>query len=228
MNSPAGIKLAVVGSAGRGDDARLINGELYAQMAAALKQVMVQVGPVSHLVSGGAAFADHLAVGFFLRDLVPGLSLHLPAFYSRSARQYVEPYAKSSGSISNYWHREFSRKCGGNSLNSISEALSKQGASHKTYMGFDLRNTGIAEEADAIVAFTFGVNASVKHGGSWDTMKQAMARSIPTFHVTLKTMEIFRPAVLAPPNLEMRADSNTQPIARSDDVGTRAKSANGR
>jgi len=165
-------------------------------MACALKLVMVQVGPVARLIAGGSAVADHLAVGFFLRDLVPGLSLHFPAFYSRSTCEYVEPYEKCAGSISNYWHREFSRKCGGNSLKSIHDALSKPGVSHKTHMGFELRNQAIAEECDAIVAFTFGTKAAVKHGDSWDTIKQCIERSIPTCHVDLHSMHIFTPAEL--------------------------------
>jgi hypothetical protein len=198
MSTSQGTKLAVIGTAGRGDDAPRINRALYVKMAVALKQVLVQVGPISRLVSGGAAVADHLAVGFFLRDLVPALSLHLPASYSRAAREYVEPYPKSAGSISNYWHREFSRKCGGNSLNSIYEALSKPGCSHKIYMGFDLRNAGIAEEADAAVAFTFGADAALKPGGTWGTMEQCLRREIPTYHVDLHTMKIYSPAGSSP------------------------------
>ena len=198
MSATRGIKLAVIGTAGRGEDAPKINRELYVQMAGALKTVIAQVGPIDRLVSGGAAVADHLAVGFFLRDLVPGLSLHLPASYSRSFRAYVEPFPKSAGSISNYWHREFSRKCGGNSLSALYDAITKPGCTSQTYMGFDRRNTAIAEEAEVVVAFTFGAEAVLKRGGTWGTMEQCLRREIPTYHVDLHTMRIFSPAELAP------------------------------
>lgn len=200
MNGPAKSirRLAVIGTAGRGDDALRVTPELYAQMARTLRGLVEQLGSVECLVSGGAAVSDHLAVGFFLKGLSPTLSVHLPALYSHSAGAYVEPYKKSPGSISNYWHRRFSDRCHGNSLRALGEAMRRPGCASKVHYGFEARNDAIADEADGLVAFTFGSGAALKRGGSWHTMSRALRRSIPTWHVDLNSMQIYSPAAPSP------------------------------
>ena len=197
--------LAVVGSAGRNEDAPLVTPERYSAMAAALRALIAEIGTVERLVSGGAAFADHLAVGLFLRGEVPKLQLHLPAIFSLSAECFVEPERKSRGAICNHWHRSFSARCGGNSLAALCRAIESPGAEQKVHFGFSTRNAAVAADADALVAFSFGKGAEVKSSwGTAETVRMALERNIQTWHIDLHTMERFCPARLPQGSVQRR------------------------
>src|SRR5690606_1280513 len=82
-NEPApqnhsGTTIAIIGTAGRGDDAAKLGPALFAAMVRDAAE-RVAAFPDPRLVSGGAAWADHVAVKLFLEGKVAGLTLHLPA-----------------------------------------------------------------------------------------------------------------------------------------------------
>lgn len=66
------VHVAVIGTAGRYDDAPRMNGEVYERMVSCVTSVLREVWRLENkhviLVSGGAPWADHVAVTLFLRS----------------------------------------------------------------------------------------------------------------------------------------------------------------
>lgn len=63
-------KFAIIGTAGR-DKAKPMTRKTWDWM---LRTAMEQIPPDSHLVSGGAAWSDHIAVALFLMDYAAELT----------------------------------------------------------------------------------------------------------------------------------------------------------
>ena len=89
------MNIGIIGTAGRKEDAPLINPTLYSQMVdVVLKLVVLQDKVLSNhpdpitLVSGGAAVADHIAVQLALAEPKYKLKLHLPASFVIAQKQY--------------------------------------------------------------------------------------------------------------------------------------------
>lgn len=149
------IKLAVIGSAGRKDDASKMTLELYNSMYHLARLWTLRFPEQKVLVSGGAAFSDMLAVNLFLAGM-GGLHLYLPAPFEDG--KYVANGQRSDGSIANYYHEKFSEVIGRDSLATIQTAIEK-GAITEVGDGFWDRNTKIAQ-ATHLLAFTFGSKES--------------------------------------------------------------------
>jgi hypothetical protein len=146
--------MSFIGSAGRGSDAARLNENVYEAMYAEALDC-VRRFDIEIACSGGAAFADHIAVSLFLRGAVGGLSLYLPAVYENGA--YV-PNARvhaNPGRTANDYHRAFRASCGIDGLSEIAAAISR-GAYVETYAGFKRRNLEVAGRCSHMLAFTFG------------------------------------------------------------------------
>src|SRR6516162_5189861 len=91
------VRVAIIGTAGRGADGLRMNKELFFNMCAVTKNCLSEwkLNPQRvHLVSGGAAWADHVAVRLFLDGLdfdddkkeerFAGLTLWLPCPFSNA------------------------------------------------------------------------------------------------------------------------------------------------
>jgi hypothetical protein len=152
------IRIGVIGTAGRKDDADRLNQSIYDQMYGTLLHDLSHwSGATITLVSGGAAWADHLAVRAFLDQLVPNLELHLPASFKSS--KYFETTDKMSpGRIANWYHQRMSHKTNTNSLIQLQRALDK-GAVTTVSAGFHQRNI-LVGNVDILIAFTFGTKSS--------------------------------------------------------------------
>lgn len=148
--------LAVIGSAGRQQDAKYVTTGLYDAMYDETLRAMRDWGS-RRLTSGGAAFADHLAVRAFNAGEAEALSLFLPAPFARG--RFVRPNyaANSDWSTANRYHEQFSRACGVDSLAELEEAIAR-GAAVVVRGGFKARNLDVAEAARAMLAFTFGAD----------------------------------------------------------------------
>lgn len=142
------------------------------------------IAPGSHLVSGGAAWADHLAVALFLSGHASALTLHLPAPF-RNGR-FVGP-SSSAGSASNYYHQLFSRAIGRNTLADIAAVASMpnvSGTFEPAAPGFTAmfaRNKLVAK-SDHMLAYTFGTGAVPADGGTANTWNQCTGNRL---HVPL-------------------------------------------
>lgn len=120
-----------------------------------------------HLISGGAALSDHVAISLYLkyRDILTiplDITIYLPSLWDKEnkihqdtgdARWYINP-----GKTANSQHRYFSKIMGFNSLNEIN-TLYKRGKVNTEYFGFHKRNDEVAK-SDVILAFS----------GNWDNI----------------------------------------------------------
>lgn len=150
--------LAVIGTAGRQDDAERITRALYDEMYA---RTLETIGDwrCKALVSGGAAVADHLAVRAFLDRRVEALSLFLPAPFVDGKFRPTPHVRFNPGRTIQLYHEDFSRRCGIDSLGELATAI-ERGASVTVIEGFHNRNLEVAAVAGSVLAFTFGTGPS--------------------------------------------------------------------
>lgn len=189
--------LAVIGTAGRGTDAARMSPALYDVMYARTVAAMRDWN-VRTLVSGGAAWADHLAVRAFLEGEADSLRLFLSARFD--GRRFAAPPADAARTA-NHYHSEFSKSLGIDTLAQIGEA-ERKGATISSHAGFKTRNLEVAAVASHVLAFTFGAGrgpavavpddeafgsafeAGVKDGGTAHTYAQCW-RADAKLHVDL-------------------------------------------
>lgn len=171
------LRVAVIGTAGRQDDAAKITPTLYAAMENDLATRIAALR-ASHpnvricLASGGAAVADHLAVRAHLNGLSDSLVLHLPSavkFDEQDGRTLAifeeQRGRQDAGRTANHYHRQFGisvfdewRKPFEELARVIApQAGDRHAPAHVVITpGFKQRNTKVAEEATLLVAYTFG------------------------------------------------------------------------
>lgn len=177
------MKIAIIGTAGR-DKTKPMTLRLWLWMVAHAKASIPQD---SHLISGGAAWADHLAVQLFLDGHVSHLTLHLPA---PMTDKFHGPY-KSAASAANYYHQTFSERIGVDTLAQIVQASEMPGCTGSVqpeqagYGGMFARNAVVAKEAEGILAYTFGGGKEPADGGTLDTWNKCGCDPRHKMHVTL-------------------------------------------
>ncbi len=176
--------VAVVGTAGR-DTYNVYTKELYDKMVAVVKHMIKDLTNVT-LISGGAAWADHIAVKLYLEGYVSRLILHLPCEFIDN--QYMDngksAWFDNPGRTSNTYHRKFSRIVGINSLTEITEAI-KKGAQINVHKGFHARNLLVAK-CDHMIALTWHIGSEPSDGGTAHTWKNCQSTS--KYHVSLSTL----------------------------------------
>jgi hypothetical protein len=192
------MKLAIIGTAGRLEDGKKLDLAKWNDMKRTIA-AFVKEHSIRHVVSGGAAYADHLAVGLYLAGLVDHLDLMLPCEFDMNKVQFHDTGEYSSftnpGGTSNFYHRHFSARVGIKSLTQIEAAIAK-GATVHIEGGFKSRNSLVAK-ADMMIAFTFGNGAQVKDGGTSDTLKKYLDNGgKDAYHVDLNDMSLHTPALL--------------------------------
>ena len=161
-------RIAIIGTAGR-DKSIPMTAQLWAWMVA---DAMNRVPKGSHIVSGGAAWADHLAVALYINGHAEDLTLHLPAPF-RNGR--FDGPTSSSASAANYYHGLFSRVIGEDTLHQL--VLVTEGGATGThepaapgYGGMFARNARVAQ-CEQMLAYTFGSGDRPADGGTahtWD------------------------------------------------------------
>ena len=207
------ISLAICGTAGRRESGKRLSRQHFEAAYAIAEELLKQINecnyPITHLVSGGAAYMDHIAVKLFLNNKVPHLRLFLPAIWENSSYydNRISNMVKNPGEYANYYHERFQRVTGINSLSEIQIAKSrgaelidrnKQGKS----LGFYARNALVAK-SDFLFACTFGDGRIVKEGGTADTVRKYLERVRKegifdkSFHYDLNSKNIYE-GCLAP------------------------------
>jgi len=210
------ITLAIVGTAGRKDDAKRLTRKHFEAMCIVASGLVEQINesnyPITHLVSGGAAWADHVAVRLFLDKKVPGLRLFLPAAFEDGSYHdngNKDAY-ENSGGTANYYHKQFQQRTNINSLTDILIAQTHGAELIPVLKGFHARNSLVAK-SDFILACTFGDGKMVKDGGTADTVRKYLDRVRKggifdkSFHYDLSSGRIFE-GCLVPPEQEKPAD----------------------
>jgi hypothetical protein len=164
--------VSIIGTAGR-EGARPMDSKTFEFM---VEQSLAQIGitwglPLEnvHLVSGGAAWADHVAVDLFLRHKVGHLTLHLPSDFigGQFEDNGKSSWTENPGKSANRYHREFSKIIGRNTLAELHTAI-QLGAAVVNHQGFHARNAIVAK-SPFVVAFTWGKGDIPAQGGTRHT-----------------------------------------------------------
>lgn len=200
------LTIAIIGTAGRKDDGPRLSAELFQKMtadAAARIATMRQSNPGSDtaLISGGAAWADHVAVRLYLDGNAKRLTLFLPAELQHG--RFVERPTFDrfdTGRTANYYHRLFKEKTGIDGLKEIEAAIAKGAVADTSQPGFKERNTLVARKANHLLAYTFGPGREITHpghvyaetaglrnGGTADTWNKAI-QAISKTHIPLDAL----------------------------------------
>lgn len=212
------ITLSIVGTAGRKDDGKKLSKKHFEAMCIVASGLMEQLAesnyPITHLVSGGAAWADHVAVRLFLDKKAPHLRLFLPDLWENGAYHDTgerDPF-KNPGGTANYYHKLFLNATGIHSLSQIQTAKG-EGAElidRKTNkdgkvqpLGFHPRNA-LVSKSDFILACTYGKEHEVKDGGTADTVRKYLHRVRKenifdkSFHYDLTTGKVYQGCTVPP------------------------------
>jgi len=181
------MSIAIIGTAGR-DKTKPMTVALWQWM---LNDARSRIPKGSHVVSGGAAWADHIAVIMYLCGHAGGVTLHLPAPFVNG--KFVDSGFKSAGGAANYYHRLFSETIQRDTLGQIAELIARSWASGVADIhigceppgpgigGMFARNAKVAL-ADEMLAYTFGEGNQPADGGTADTWKKHQG---PKTHVPL-------------------------------------------
>lgn len=195
------MKVSIIGSAGRKDDQPLMSRQLWTTMlshATLALEALVPDNQELHLMSGGAALANHVAVALFLNKVADRLTLHLPAKFRNS--KFVETSSKfDAGRTTNYYHKNFRHACNVDGLREIQRAIDEGAETTTGPGGFKARNLLVAD-CDLLIAYTFGTDttlnrptdsgwkdhraAGLKDGGTAHTWNNSNARR--KLHTNLK------------------------------------------
>lgn len=176
--------IAIIGTAGRDKNIQLTDAH-WTYMTTVIFQ---EIKPEDILVSGGAAWADHVAIWAFLNNLCAGLILHLPAPFE--GNRFIGEYG-TSGNACNYYHKKFCSQLGINSFDHIKQALAHKNCKVTTqpvtmgYAAMANRNKLVANDCTHMIAFTFGEGDVPADGGTkitWDMAADKQRIHIPIIH----------------------------------------------
>jgi len=175
------MKLAIIGTAGRGDDAaKLTKGHFDAMVLCAAN--LLFRNQCNAIVSGGAAWADHVAIRLCQEGDSRGweiisLELRLPG-------------TGVDVSTAIRYHSRFSAVIGRNTWKEVQEVY-KLGVPFCRVIqrgSFKDRNMSVANAATHFLAMTFGNGPCVKDGGTKDTVRKMLAQGKTGWHLDLNTM----------------------------------------
>ena len=169
------IRLAVIGTSGRvPQDAQRLDINHMKWMADMVKTYITEVLKVDNdkviLVSGGSAWADHVAVRLYLEGGFGGLELYLPARFNVKNKKYINSFY---GRTLNELHTKCQEKTGIDVFTDLARVNSKKSVKITLGTSFTARNTLIARNCDHLIAFTFKEGDPTKDGSAntWNKMK---------------------------------------------------------
>jgi len=201
MSSPE-ITFAIVGTAGRKDDASKLSKKHFEAMCLVASGLVEQFKennyPITHLVSGGAAWADHVAVRLFLDKKASRLRLFLPCEWDNGSFKDngSDDFKVNPGRTANRLHKSFQTRTQINSLTEIHIAKAEGAELIEVTKGFFARNALVAK-SDFLLAMTFGHEHEVKEGGTAHTVGCYLNRVRKegifdkSFHYDLTTGKVF-------------------------------------
>ena len=187
------VLISIIGSAGRKSDGNKISKSLFEKVMNNTIKLIEKIKEDNKtdditLVSGGAAFIDHVAVRLYLDQVLKcKLILYLPCKFKDNKGE------GKVGETMNYYHERFTKKIKSDSLEEISLAIKRGavvGCDEGTEGGFHYRN-GFVAKSDYIIAYTFNNGKdNPKDGGTLDTWNKALAFGNTThrIHTSLYTL----------------------------------------
>ena len=190
-------RVAIIGTAGRAGPPPSLNlFNLMKDRALHIisKDFSLDISDV-HLISGGAAFGDHVSVSLFKSSehMFSGITLFLPCAWSTSTSSHCDSghrdWKQNPGRSANRYHRAFLKHTGINSLHEINSLVGQISAEIDTSgKGFHDRNSKIANAADMLIAFTWSKSSEPPKGGTRDTWDKARLRGVKCVHVSLNDL----------------------------------------
>lgn len=187
----------IIGTAGRGEDLNRMDDETFFIMRASARNIINSL-LVPHeqyaVVSGGAAWSDHIAVSLFLRGEAKELTLHFPTDWTT----FGYGGNKKVADTANHYHKLFSDVSYQESERSLKEIqiAIEEGAEFTVSEGFYARNLLVARDADYMIAFTFGDKERLKEGGTSHTMSMFLIKKEPknSYHIDMHDFGLYNPA----------------------------------
>lgn len=179
-----GSPVAIIGSAGRGDDARkFTSSTLFDRMVERVEKVLTEdlklPLPVRFLSSGGSAWSDHVAVALFLTGKARNLLLELPCKWDKTKSCF--DCQSEEGRRLNQLHRAFSRVRGVDSLAEIQAAMKRPGIMCQVHRGFHRRNDALAKGCSYLIALGWSETDRPESGGTlytWNKFKGFPSRRV--------------------------------------------------
>lgn len=163
--------IGIIGTAGRGSDASKMNLGTFQRMCETAKDIIRPINHPVNLISGGAPWADHVAVDLYLTcPLICGLTIEFPCKFEKGAYVSGEIYdGYDIAKVSNHYHDLFTLNTGIDGRAELQKAIEIGAITHFSKGFFD-RNCKVAE-ADILIAFTYGNGAKLKDGGTAHTAR---------------------------------------------------------
>jgi hypothetical protein len=199
-------RVAIIGTAGRGPDAKILASDpqrYLDRMLAAARKVSELTGAVN-LVSGGASYSDHMAVLLFLQEPERyRLELELPAKLVECPEGYcyddngTRDFKSNPGAVSNHYLKQMQKafkqvKPGWSPFGDFRLLEGNPRVTVTVTPGFLPRNLKVAEKADHVLAMTFGQGKRLKDGGTAHTMAAFLKRGVGTaYHLDLNTLKLY-------------------------------------
>lgn len=204
-------KLAIIGTAGRYSDGKQLATDpkrYLMRMLDAAREVSRLTG-ATELISGGAAWSDHIAVLLFIEDPERySLELELPAALEPNSEGGLKYHDKGTrdfkdnpGAVSNHYHHQFNATLAksrlGSSFVDFFLVSSHPKVTINVGTGFLERNLVVAAKAHHCLAMTFGDDRQLKEGGTMHTMKAFLSKRDhgQSFHLDLNTLKLWNGCV---------------------------------
>jgi hypothetical protein len=186
--------VSVIGTAGGKESANMLTVALYTAMIRRAESIITEefkLDPASvTLVSGGAAFSDHVAVELYNAKPNRWKDLHIyfPCQWLTPQIRHldtgVHDWRTNPGKLANTLHTQFAYILGRNTQVDFVTAQSS-GAKFFYSQGFHARNAYVAG-SQYLIAFTFGPNMDEYKGGTAHTWKLCLGRKV---HVSLDNLQ---------------------------------------
>lgn len=187
-------RVAIIGFAG-GHCTAPLSAALYERMVARAEAIIrddfgLDIAAIE-LVSGGAAWSDHVAVTLFLRHAPPALTLHVPCEWDATTGRFVNngrgnDWRANPAQYANKLHASFATTTALQPWTDLLDAVAR-GATVHTHRGFHARNTAVAAAATHMIAFSEADGARPTSGGTRDTWDKC--RAAHKVHVSLSSLK---------------------------------------
>lgn len=199
------VVVSIVGTAGRKEDGAKLNRNVFENMKTKAEALILNKFKLRKqdvlLVSGGSAWADHIAVSLWLEnmytgspeDMYSGLRIFLPCGYDNGNTgtqfQFRQHNKRDDpGTTLNRLHNQFNSAMG-NGFDSLKDLLCTEALGAElccSFSGFLNRNIQVAK-CDYMIAFTWGDSyGQPKSGGTFHTWKNCKSQN--KIHVPLNTL----------------------------------------
>lgn len=168
--------VAIIGTAGgsKDDNNVRLSKEVFDKMVIEAHTTITKVFGIDTknviLISGGAAWGDHVAVELYKSGNYRGLEIYFPCEWKNGTHFDSGKYdwRTNPGRLSNSLHKTFSKKIGRDSQEDFTLVSKSDNVKFKFGTGFHTRNTQVAK-SEYMIAFTF---ETIK-GGTADTWNKS-------------------------------------------------------